>query len=182
VLLHLALVAVFGLLIPWWKGVDFFDPIITAAYACIGIIFAAPAAAQLFSANRPQSMQEAFLKAGKAVLYGEGLAALFIVTGVATVSITHGPRLMLPELDVLGESAILGLAASVAVAGLSGWVTLRFSATAARMMMRLIFLTLLIAFFSSARRLPDVALTGAAYCVAIAAATVMLLRKELSPR
>jgi hypothetical protein len=182
VLLHLALVAVFGILIPWWKGVDFFDPVITAAYACMGMIFAAPAAAQAFAANRPQSMKEAFLKAGRAVLYGESLALTFIVVGTATVSLTHGPRLMLPEIDVLGVTALLGLAGSCAVAGLAGWVTLRFSATAARMMMRLIFLGLLIAFFYSARRLPDVALTATAYCIAIAAGAVLLLRREVIPR
>ncbi len=181
-LLHLALVAVFGILIPWWKGVDFFDPVITAAYACMGIIFAAPAAAQAFSADRPQSMKEALRRMGRAVLYGEGLAAIFLVVGVLTVSLTHGPRLMLPELDVLGETAVLGLAGSVAVAALAGWVTLRFSATAARMMMRLIFLSLLLAFFYSARRLPDVALQGAAYCVAVAALAVLLLRREVCPR
>ncbi len=174
--------AVFGILIPWWKGVDFFDPVITSAYACMGVIFAAPAAAQAFSVSRPQSMREAFLYAGKAVLYGEGLAAIFIIAGIATVSLTHGGRLMLPELDVLGETALLGMAGSVAVAGLAGWVTLRFSAAAARVMMRLIFLTLLIAFFFSARRLPDVAFAATAYCVAIAAAAVLLLRREVCPR
>lgn len=181
-LLHLVLVAVFGILIPWWKGVGFFDPVITAAYACMGTIFAAPAAAQAFSAERPQSMREALLKAGRAVLYGEALAAIFLMTGIATVSLTHGPRLMLPELDVLAETALLGLAGSMAVAGLSGWVTLRFSVTAARVMMRLIFLTLLIAFFYSARRLPDVAFAATAYCVAIAAVAVLLLRREVCPR
>ncbi len=181
-LLHLALVAVFGILIPLWKGVDFFDPAITAAYACIGMIFAAPAAAQGFSISRPQSMGEAFSRVGKAVLYGEVLAVLFTMVGVATVSLTHGPRLMLPELDVLGETALLGLTGSVAVAGLAGWVTLRFSATAARMGMRLIFLALLVAFFFSARRLPDVALGAAAYCVAIAAVAVLLMRREVAPR
>lgn len=174
--------AVFGVLIPWWKGIDFFDPVITAAYACMGIIFAAPAAAQAFSANRPQSTKEALLRVGRAVLYGESLAAIFVITGVATVSLTHGPRLMLPELDTLGEAAVLGLAGSFAVAGLAGWVTLRFSAKLARMVMRLIFLSLLIAFFYSARRLPDVALTAAAYCVAIAAFAALLLRREVNPR
>lgn len=148
----------------------------------MGVIFAAPAAAQAFSLERPQSMREAFLKAGKAVLYGEVLAAVFIITGVATVSLTHGARLLLPELDVLGETALLGLAGSVAVAGLSGWVTLRFSATAARMMMRLIFLTLLVAFFFWARRLPDVAFAATTYCVALAAVAVLLLRREVCPR
>jgi hypothetical protein len=182
VLLHLALVAIFGVLIPWWKGVDFFDPVMTAAYACMGVLFAAPAAAQAFSANRPQSMKEAYARVGKAALYGEGLALVFLVAGTATVSVTHGARLRLPQLDVLGETAVLGLAASVAFASLAGWATLRFSEAMARLAMRIMFLSLLIAFFYYARRLPDVALMGSALCAVIAAATVFPLWKEVSPR
>lgn len=181
-LLHLLLVAIFGVLIPWWKGIDFFDPVITAAYACMGVLFAAPAAAQAFSASRPQSMKEAYLRAGKAVMYGEGLAIAFLVVGAATVSLTRGPSLRLPQLDVLGAAAVLGLAASVAFASLAGWATLRFSAAMARMAMRIIFVSLLIAFVYYGRRLPDVALLGSAWCAAIAAVAVFLLWKEVSPR
>jgi hypothetical protein len=182
VLIYLVLVAIFGVLIPWWKGIDFFDPVITAAYACMGVLFAAPATAQAFSVSRPQSMREAYLRTGKAVFYGEGLALAFLVAGTATVSLTHGARLRLPELDVLGETAVLGMAASLAFASLAGWATLRFSAAAARHAMRILFLSLLIAFFYYARRLPEVALIGTEICVAIAAATVFLLWKEVSPR
>ena len=181
-LIHLALVAIFGVLIPWWKGVDFFDPAITAAYASMGVLFAAPAAAQAFATSRPQSLREAYVRTGEAALYGEGLALVFLVAGTATVSLTHGARLRLPELDVLGETIALGLAASIAFASLAGWATLRFSEATARLAMRIVFLGLFIAFFYYARRLPDVAIRGAVLCVALAGATVFLLRKEVSPR
>ena len=145
-LLHLALVAAFGILIPWWKGVDFFDPVSRRRTPVWELSSRRLRLPVRLSADRPQSMKEAYRRVGRSVLYGEGLAAVFLIVGALTVSLTHGPRLMLPELDVLGETAILGLAGSIAVAGLAGWVTLRFSATAARIMMRLIFLSLLIAF------------------------------------
>jgi hypothetical protein len=182
VLLHLLLVAIFGVGIPLWKGLDFLDPTITAAYACLGGLFSAPAAAQAFARSRPQSMKDAFLRIGKAILYGEGMALTFLIIGSATVSLTHGPRLLLPELDVAAEASILGIAATIAVAALAAWATLRFSPTTARMMMRVIFLGLLIAFFYNSRRLADVALQGSLLCIAATAVAVFLLRKEVSPQ
>jgi hypothetical protein len=182
VLLHLILVAVFGVGIPYWKGLDFLDPTITAAYACIGCLFAAPAAAQAFAASRPQSMKDAWLRVGRAILYGEGMAITFIVVGTLTVSLTHGPRLLLPELDVWAEASILGLAGTLAVSVLAGWATLRFSPMVARLMMRGIFLALLIAFFYNSRRLADVALEGSLLCLLVTAIAAFLLRKEVSPQ
>ena len=181
-LLHVLLVAIFGVGIPYWKGLDFLDPAITAAYACVGCLFAAPAAAQAFGVSRPQSMKEASSRVGRAILYGEGMAATFLVVGTATVSLTHGPRWMLPELDVLVEASILGLAGTLAVSALAGWATLRFSPMSARLLMRGIFLALLIAFFYNSRRLADVALEGSLLCLAATAIAAFLLRKEVSPQ
>jgi hypothetical protein len=53
--IHLLLVGVFGVYLPWTKGIEFLDPVITAAYACLGVLFAAPAAAQSFAEDRPHS-------------------------------------------------------------------------------------------------------------------------------
>ena len=62
--------------------------------------------------------------------------------------------------------------------GRSGWVTLRFSAAAARMAMRLIFLALLAAFFLRSRWLPDVAGTGALISLLVTAAALLALRRR----
>ena len=180
-LLHLFLIAIFGVLIPYWKGADFFDPVITAAYACMGALFSGPAAAQAFALSRPQSMKEAYSRAGKAILFGEGLVILFLVLGTATVSFDHG-RPMFPELDVVAEAGMLGLAAATAVACLAGWATLRFSPMVARLQMRIVFLGLLLAFYYNARRLTDVAVQGIVLCAIATAVGVWLLRKEVCPR
>lgn len=181
-LIHLLLVAIFGVGIPLWKGLDFLDPAITAAYACMGGLFAAPAAAQAFAVSRPQTMKDAISRASKAMLYGEGMAVTLLIVGTITVSLTHGPRLMLPELDVAAEASILGIAGTIAVASLAAWATLRFSPAAARLIMRVIFLALLILFFYNSRRLADVALQGSLLCIAATAIAIFLLRKEVSPR
>jgi hypothetical protein len=98
------------------------------------------------------------------------------------VSLTHGPRLLLPELDVAAEASILGIAGTIALAALAAWATLSFSPATARMLMRVIFIGLLIAFFYNSRRLADVALQGSLLCIAATAIAVFLLRKEVSPR
>ncbi|MDP8990238.1 MAG: hypothetical protein M3N41_09210 [Acidobacteriota bacterium] len=152
-----------------------------SAYACLGVLFAAPAAAVAFSKGRPQTMREALWRTGKAVGYGEGLAAMILAAGVVTVSISR-KRLLVPELDVLAEAALLGLFSAMALALLAGWMTLRFSAGAARYGLRAIFLGLLLLFLFQGQRLPDVPLRGVELSVALAALMVILLRREVHPR
>ena len=180
-LLHLVLIAIFGVFLPFRKGLEFLDPIMISAYACLGVLFAAPAAALSFAKGRPQSMREAGWRAAKAVGYGEGLALIMIVTGVATVSFSRG-RLLLPELDVLAEAALLGLAGSIALVLFAGWMTLRFSAGAARMGMRALFLGLLLLFLFRAQRLPEILLRGVELSIAVSAVMLILLRREVCPR
>ncbi len=80
------------------------------------------------------------------------------------------------------KPALLGLVGSIALALLAGWMTLRFSAGAARYGMRAIFLGLLLLFLFQAQRLPDVPLRGVELSVALSALMVILLRREVHPR
>ena len=182
VLLYCVLVGVFGVLLPWTRGLDFLDPAMTAAYACLGVIFAGPAAAEAFSGTRPDSMKAALGRIAKAVIYSEGLALAMLAAGVATVSVSRGMRLRLPELDVLAEAGLLGLAGSAALALMAAWLTLRYSRGVARRALRFVFLALLFAFFYWSRWLPDVALPGAALAAALAGAMFFALRRQLVPR
>ena len=182
VLLYAALIAVFGVLLPWTKGLDFLDPVMTAAYACLGVLFAGPASAEAFAEKRPDSMKAALQRVAKAVIYGEGLAVVMLASGIATVSISRGRRLRLPELDVLGEAGLLGLMASFALALMAGWVTLRFSHGAARRALRYVFLAMLVAFFFWSRWLPEAALRGAALAAAVAGAMMFVLRRQVESR
>lgn len=109
------------------------------------------------------------------------MAAIILVAGVITVSL-NGRRVVLPELDVLAEAALLGLFGSIALALLAGWMTLRFSAGAARYGMRAIFLGLLLLFLFQAQRLPEVPLRGVELSLALSALMVILLRREVHPR
>jgi len=180
-ILHLILIGIFGVFLPLRKGLGFLEPIMITAYACIGVLFAAPAAASAFSKGRPQTMREAGVRAVKAVAYGEGLALVMLIAGVVSVSVANGKALY-PELDVLGLGAALGLAASTALALFAGWMTLRFSAAAARMGLRVIFVGLLVLFVFKGERLPEIPLRGVELSVALSALMVILLRREVHPK
>lgn len=179
ILIHIALVAVFGVFLPWMKGIDFLDPVMTAAYACLGVLFAGPAAAQGFAADRPQSMTGALALIAVAVLYGEFLALVILLAGIMTVYLTHPSFMLAPDLTTLARAAVLGIVASIALAAIAGWVTLRFSAGAARAALRIIFLTALVVFFYRYRWLPDVAGTAAAISAGIAVVAILALGRQM---
>jgi len=126
-------------------------------------------------------MVEAGVRAAKAVAYGEGLALVMLIAGVVSLSFANG-RALYPELDVLGLGAALGLAASIALALFSGWMTLRFSAAAARMGMRAIFVGLLVLFVFQGERLPEIPLRGVELSVAVSALMIILLRRQVHPK
>ena len=180
VLTHVALVAVFGVFLPWMKGIDFLDSVMTAAYACLGVLFAAPAAAQAFADERPESMTAAMARIAVAVLYGEFLALVILMAGFMTVYLTHPSFMLAPDLTTLVRASVLGIAASTALAAVAGWITLRFSASVARAGLRGIFLLLLVVFFYRYRWLPDVAGTAAVVFIGIAAVAMVALRTQIA--
>lgn len=182
ILLHLALLVIFGVVLPQRKGIEFLDPVILSAYSCLGVIFAAPAAAASFAKGRPQSTKDALARAARAGGYAEGFALLMLVAGIATVNFGLRGRWRWPQVDTLGESAWLGLTATIAMALLAGWVTLHYSAQAAQIGMRVLLVALLLAFFLHSQELPEIALQASAVCLAIAGLTVYLLHREVNPR
>jgi hypothetical protein len=182
ILIHLAVVAVFGVYLPWMKGFEFLDPAMLAAYACLGILFAAPAAAQACDDEPPRSMTDAMARIGMAVLYGECMMVTILAAGFITVYTTRVSvrrARLAPDVDTLAAAGALGLAASFALATLAACMALRFSPGVARAGLRAIFLLLLGAFFLWERRLPDAADTGALVCLAVAAAAIFALRTIL---
>ena len=178
IMLHIAIVALFGVWWPWMKGIEFLDPVFLLAYACLGILFAAPTAAQAFAGDRPQSMSGAIARIAVAVIYGELMAGLILLAGLMTVYTTRRVPFA-PELDSLALAAALGVAGSIALAAVAAWITLRFSGTAARGALRAIFLLLLVLFFFKSRWLPEVAGAGALLCLAVAAAAMFAVKTAL---
>jgi len=178
VAVHFGIVAVFGVIFPWMRGIGFLEPVMISAYACLGVLFAGPAAAQAFGTERPQSMSEALARILLAVCYGEFMAVVILLAGLMTVYTTRH-FLFAPDLETLAMAELFGVAASVAVAAIAGWITLHFSAGAARQAMRGLFLLLLVVFFYQSGWLPSVAGEGALFSLAIAAVAFVALRQEI---
>jgi hypothetical protein len=182
VLIHVAIVAVFGVALPWMRGIEFLDSVMLAAYACLGVLFAAPAAAQACAAEPPASIGAAVGRIALAVAYGEGMAVTILLAGFLTVYLTSPHVLFAPDLETVGKATALGIAASAALGAIAAWITLQFSAGTARIALRVIFLGLLWLFFSYSRWLPDIAGRAAMVCVGIAAAALLALQLALRSR
>ncbi len=178
-LTYVAVILVFGVAVPASKGLGFFDPVLLAAYACLGIVFAGPAAAQAFE-RRPASLLQALQWIVKAALFGELLAVAMLACGVGTVYARSRGVFFPPDLESLAYAVSLGMAASLALGALAAWVTMQVSARAARLVLRGIFLVLVVLFYLKGRWLPDVLEIGTLLCLLAAGVFVWLLRLSLA--
>jgi len=169
---YLLVIVVFGVFLPWQRGRDFLDAVILGAYACLGVVFAAPAAAPEF--DRFPSIQAALARVAISVFYGELLAGGMLLLGIASVYASRGGRITVgPDLRSLAECAALGLTLSWAVSAATVWISLRTSPRVAKAVVRLVFLGLLAAFYLRSGWLPTVALRGAG--IALVASVLLFL-------
>jgi hypothetical protein len=176
---YLLIFGIFGVFLPWQKGRDFLDSVMLGAYACLGVVFAAPAAAPEF--EKKPSIRKALARVVIAVSYGELVAAAMLLLGVITVYVSRAGRIVVgPDLRSLAECAALGLMLSLAAATAAVWVSLRFSARAAKGVVRLVFLGLLAAFYFRSGWLPTVALRGAGIALLASLLFLLALRATLA--
>src|SRR6478735_5138797 len=103
VLVYLILIGIFGVFLPWQRGRSFLDAVILGAYACLGVVFAAPSAGAAFD-GRP-TIRRAAVRIAISVLYGELLAVTMLLLGIITVYISNGGRIVVgPNLRSLSDS------------------------------------------------------------------------------
>jgi len=163
--------------LPWQKGGDFLDSVMLGAYACLGVVFAAPAAASEFTTAPP--LQKALVRVVIAVIYGELVAGTMLLLGLVTVYVSHGGRFVVgPDLNSLAACAVLGLTLSLAVSMAAVWLSVKFSPGAAKNVVRLVFFGLLAAFYFRSGWLPTVALRGAGIALVASVLFLVLLRRE----
>ena len=176
---YLLVFGVFGVFLPWQRGRDFLDSVILGAYACLGVVFAAPAAAPEF--ERPPTIQKALARVAISVFHGELLAGALLLLGIATVYVLHSGRIVVgPDLQSLAECAALGLTLSCAVSTATVWISIRTSPRAAKAAVRLVFLGLLAAFYFRSGWLPAVALRGAGIALLASIVLFVALRTTLA--
>src|ERR1700730_15983564 len=89
-LIILAIVLVFGVLVPSYRGLGFLDPVTIVVYACMSLLFVAPTAAEAFGvpASTP-SAAEILPRVGMILVYGLGASVIMLVSGLLTVNLVY---------------------------------------------------------------------------------------------
>jgi len=149
--IHLLVLALFGGVPPFLKGLDYFDPLILGVYVCLGAVFAAPASA---SGPAVTSMASAHARLFVCVAYGEGMAFGMTALGIATVYFSHRNGLFFPPaLDSLAAAAVFGFLLTTALSTMTLWLSLRYSPGVSKLLLRVAFLALLVWIFLYGRSL-----------------------------
>jgi hypothetical protein len=176
--IHVFLLAVFGVLIPWLKGVEFMDPALPTIYACLGPLFAAPALVQLLREG-DSGWTTTSARIAAAVLYGEVMTIALLVLGIATVLVSRRlAYLYLPDPILLGEALLLGLGLTLAFTAMAAWMTLQFSGRTAMVTLRLLFLLLFALFLLRSWWLPGIAGWGSLASLALAGCFLLVVKRQ----
>jgi len=143
--LVLAVLLTFGILLPWYKGLEFLDPVMILAYCCLGLLFVAPASAEAFATTHQFSIPADVLKRMGAMLaYGWGVTILILAAGIATVNATHWHGSILsPPATLLAASLLFSLTACGAVIGLCALLSRKLTAASVKGIIRAVFLVVL---------------------------------------
>jgi hypothetical protein len=178
--MQLFLLAAFGILLPWLKGVEFMDPALPTIYACLGPLFAAPAVVQMLRADsgfHHPTWATTSARIAAATAYGEAMTLAILLLGIGTVLIFHRQAyLFLPDPILLGEAILLGFGSTLALTAMSAWITLQFSARIATSALRILFLFLFALFVLRSWWLPGVAGLGALIALVVAACFLLLVK------
>jgi hypothetical protein len=156
-LVILVVVAVFGILVPLYKGFGFLDPRIIAAYACLALLFVAPASAELAAVQGPTAPPSAiFGRIALIVAWGWGVTLLILATAMVTLTLmARRGGLLVPPLGFLAAVLTFSLSGSIAIAELGALLTRRFSAAGVKNILRIGFFAILLALIFGSRVLPD---------------------------
>ncbi len=151
----LAVVLVFGVLVPYYKGLEFLDPVVILVYACMSLLFVVPASAEIFATNEVIASAEITARLGMILAYGWGTTVLMLISGIVTVNVTnwHG-RMLLPSSALLASALLLSLIATIAVISGTALLARQLGARSAKSLLRVSFLLLLLLAAFGFRYLP----------------------------
>jgi hypothetical protein len=154
----LIVVVAFGVLVPLYKGFGFLDSRIIAAYACLAMLFVAPASAELGAAHGKSGSPEAAIlgKIALIVAWGWGVTVVILATAIVTLNlVSKGGGLLAPPVGFLAAVLTFSLIASLAIAILGAVLARRFSAAGVKNILRIGFLAVLLAMIFGSRVFPE---------------------------
>ncbi len=121
------------------------DPLILTGYLLLSVVIVVPVAASTFAGVESLSGGAALRRLAVVASYAWGLGVVVLASGLITVNLEiHYRRILLPGTRFLIAGLTCGAAATVFAGLISAMVTRRYSAAAARNMVRLVFLALVV--------------------------------------
>lgn len=156
-LVLVAVVLIFGALLPWYKGMTMLQPLVVVAYALMALLFVAPAASEFWSSlETPASSGSVMARLLAIVGYGWGIALAMLIASMVTLNLAYrSPRLLIPPEPFLASALVLSLTAAAAVAVICALLARRFSASMAKATVRTVFLVVLLVLAFGARVIPE---------------------------
>ena len=150
----LTAILVFGIAVPLVKGFAFLDPLNILAYACIGVLFIVPAAAEVFA--KPSPGPAVLARIAGLMAYGWGISALMLLLGILTVNFQSWQnQILTPDPQLLLAALFLGGSACLALIGVTGLLGERYGPRTAKLTVRIGFLVLLLFLTIGYRHSPD---------------------------
>ena len=196
-LILVIVVLIFGVLVPWYKGVVILQPSVLLAYALMAVLFVAPAASELWLATPSPISRGAMLGRIFAIVgYGWGIAVLMLITALVTLNLLNrSQRIYIPPWEFLTAILLFSLAAAAAIAALCALLASRLTAAGTKAILRAFFLLLLIVLAFGSRVLPEswqivladhstrraitqIAWQGAAVCAILAVLGLLVLLRQ----
>ncbi len=152
-----AVVGAFGVAVPYYKGAGFLDHRLIVAYACLPIIFAAPAAISALTSpegSSPPQPPTPFQTMPRVWLlcwaFGIGIFGL----GLFTINLAYAHRrLLLPRTGFLVAALCLGFSGSAAAVALAAELMRHFAPRTVQTVFRTAFLIVIAALFIADRYL-----------------------------
>ena len=149
-LANLAVLFLFGVIVPWVKGIEFLDLFLLVPYALLSVFYVSPRAVAVAFVS-PISLAAL----GRTALQGWAIGALILVMGFTTVNVVIG-HLVLPPLPVLLCLLVVSLMACLLTAAVAVRVAMGAATEkAAQSRIRIGFLVLLCAALGIPRALSD---------------------------
>ena len=156
-LIVLVVVVTFGILVPWYKGFAFLDPRIISAYACLALLFVAPASAELAAQQQSETSPAVQLsRIGMVVAYGWTVTVVILISALVTLNLTNWRGVLIaPPWGLCSALLVFSLAGSAAVATASAVLARYFTAAGVKSILRGLFLVVLMVLVFSSRLLPE---------------------------
>lgn len=143
----------FGIGVPWVKGIEYLDLTLLLPYSMLGLFFVLPASVDAVAAEAPPRVPLAGLFRAMTAGWFGGIVVLWM--GIATVSFRAG-RMVAPPIPVCLALAVLSLVAALVTTALGAWLVRRLDdPVLAKQRLRLGFLILFFSFFLAQRVLPE---------------------------